>query len=88
MRCNGINANEGGGERLRLRLRSRVNGLLLKAPLANVKECLPTLLREPKRPQIHCLSPKGEFWERSSAPALFAVKGTLEWSFIRRGFGR
>jgi len=35
-----------------------------------------------KRPQIQCLSPQGEFWERNSAPALFAVKRTVEWSKI------
>jgi hypothetical protein len=69
--------------------RSNDKGLLPESPGANIKEFLVTILSKVKRPQTQCLSPKGEFWERSSALTLFAVKRTSEWSEIlfreRRG---
>jgi hypothetical protein len=59
-------------------------------PGANIKEFLVSILSETARPQILYLSLKGEFWERSIALALFAVKRALEWSEIlfieRNGF--
>ncbi len=36
-------------------------------PGANIKEFWLTILNEAKRPQIQCLSPKGEFWVCSEA---------------------
>jgi hypothetical protein len=51
------------------------------------------VLSEAEWPQIQCLSPEGEFWERSSAyQVLFAVKRALEWlkffSEREMGFGQ
>jgi len=46
---------------------SKIKGLLLKPPGANIKEFLLTILSEAKRPQTQCLSPQGEFWVCSEA---------------------
>jgi hypothetical protein len=45
-------------------------------PGANIKEFLGTILSEAKRPQIQCLSPKGEFSERKTPDQkFFSVSG-------------
>jgi hypothetical protein len=42
-------------------------GNVAQIPGANIKEFLVTILSEVKRPQIQCLSLKGEFWICSEA---------------------
>ena len=54
---NFLNKEEGSG----------LNRLLPNSPGTNIKEFLVTILSEAKRPQIQCLSPKGEFWVCSGA---------------------
>jgi len=58
-----------GGSQMFLEVGDRVKFIqaVAQIPGVNIKEFLVTILSEAKRPQIQCLSLKGEFWSCSEA---------------------